>query len=114
MDGVLIGILVVLLLGGGSICGLIAMSRASALEQDLRKLRQQLQRLENRLTAREQAEAARMEPATPELPPVATPSPSSQQSEQNASLASSMAASAPTVQSAPLGSENSTQTAAAD
>ena len=114
MDGVLIGILVVLLLGGGSICGLIAMSRASALEQDLRKLRQQLQRLENRLTAREQAEAARMEPATPELPPVATPSPSSQQSEQNASLASSMAASAPTVQSAPLGSENSTQTAEAD
>ena len=72
MDGVLIGILVVLLLGGGSICGLIAMSRASALEQDLRKLRQQLQRLENRLTAREQAEAARMEPATPELPPFLT------------------------------------------
>ena len=81
MDGVLIGILVVLLLGGGSICGLIAMSRASALEQDLRKLRQQLQRLENRLTAREQAEAARMAPSAPELQPVAAPSTVSQRPE---------------------------------
>ncbi|MBP8218684.1 MAG: hypothetical protein KAX48_03545, partial [Aeromonas sp.] len=84
MDGVLIGILVVLLLGGGSICGLIAMSRASALEQDLRKLRQQLQRLENRLTAREQAEAARLEPVLPEVQPVASSSTASPPPEQGA------------------------------
>ena len=114
MDGVLIGILVVLLLGGGSICGLIAMSRASALEQDLRKLRQQLQRLENRLTAREQAEAARMAPSAPEQQPVAAPSTVSQRPEQSASLAPSMAASALTVQSTPLDSVSLTQTAEAD
>ena len=114
MDGVLIGILVVLLLGGGSICGLIAMSRASALEQDLRKLRQQLQRLENRLTAREQAEAARMAPSAPEQQPVAAPSTVSQRPEQSAGLAPSMAASALTVQSTPLDSVSSTQTAEAD
>ena len=56
MGELLIGLLVVLLVAGGAICGLIAMGRTSALEQDLRKMRQQLQRLETRLAAREQAD----------------------------------------------------------
>ena len=44
MDGLmlLVGGLVLLVLAG-AICGLIALSRLSALEQDLRKQRQQLQ-----------------------------------------------------------------------
>ena len=95
MDEVLIGILVVLLLLGGSICGLIAMSRASALEQDLRKLRQQLQRLENRLTAREQAEAARPESVFPEVQPVAALSTSSPPPEQSAIPVPAMTAPVP-------------------
>ena len=62
MGELLIGLLVVLLVAGGAICGLIAMGRTSALEQDLRKMRQQLQRLETRLAAREQAELRSPEP----------------------------------------------------
>lgn len=50
MDGLmlLVGGLVLLVLAG-AICGLIALSRLSALEQDLRKQRQQLQALEQAL-----------------------------------------------------------------
>ena len=62
MGELLIGLLVVLLVAGGAICGLIAMGRTSALEQDLRKMRQQLQRLETRLAAREQADLRSPEP----------------------------------------------------
>lgn len=62
MGELLIGLLVVLLVAGGAICGLIAMGRTSALEQDLRKMRQQVQRLETRLGAREQAELRPAEP----------------------------------------------------
>lgn len=62
MSEVLIGLLVVLLVAGGAICGLIAMGRTSALEQDFRKMRQQLQRLEARLAAREQADLESPQP----------------------------------------------------
>jgi uncharacterized membrane protein len=72
MDGLflLIGFLVLLLLVG-AVCGLLAMSRLSALEQDLRKQRHQVQALEQRLLRQE----ARVLPLVPVIAATDTPSP---------------------------------------